>query len=137
MKMLIILFVIVERRDKNGNNKQNTDDKGKANGENIKTTSTGAAPINRDSRPNRPGTQNGPNPVNPNPNPAYTTPVYPQQVQPVARTGSDSPAGFGDIGARPVKVGGSNPHLDESLDQSFEHGNYPHKMAPGGGSSMV
>ena len=79
------------------------------------------APINNEHRPPRPRsdlTGGQPN-VNVNPNPAYQNPpVYPEQYGDSPTKPSSDNAGFGDLGVRPIHVGGSTPSLNRSYESS-------------------
>jgi len=80
-------------------------------------------PINDEHRPQRPpsGGGNDPN-INPNPNPTYKTPVYPEQYgTSPPKTNADRP-GYGDLGVKPIRSGGSTPSLNRSYDSQRESG---------------
>jgi hypothetical protein len=91
------------------------------------STDTGKPPINEPHRPQRPtsGTRNGPA-INPNPNPMYQPPVYPEQV--VAGSGLAPPKttpdrpGYGDLGVGHIHAGGSTPSLNRSYESSHSGG---------------
>jgi len=122
---IIVLVVILMRRKRSSGGMSPA----------VKTTKapppneSGKPPINEINRPQRPvsNNRNGPT-INPNPNPMYMPPVYPEQVGgtgavPPKRT-PDRP-GYGDLGVGHINAGGSTPSLNRSYESSKAGDDYP------------
>jgi hypothetical protein len=114
--IIVIIVVLMRRKNKKTSGADLTKSKPPP------STGTGKPPINEPHRPQRPpSTHNGPS-INPNPNPTYAPPVYPEQVSGSTagappKTTPDRP-GYGDLGVGHIHAGGSTPSLNRSMESS-------------------